>query len=129
MISGVDTGKLGANLSTTDAKMMVAGVGEELGGDNQGPTPHEYLEAALAACTIITVKMYAQRKEIPLVATHVEVNTQKDKDGTTLFRHITFEGDMSEETKGRLMEIANKCPIHKLLSGKITIQTTQKELT
>ena len=127
MVTGVDRGQLGAHMSTPDAKMMVSGMGTDLGGDDSGPTPHEYLEAALAACTIITVKMYAQRRKLPLINTHVEVNTQHDGDTTTLFRNIFFEGDLSEENRTKLLEIANKCPIHKLLSGKIIVQTIQKD--
>lgn len=127
MVFGVDRGNLGADISTPDAKMMVAGVSTSLGGDDAGPTPHQYLEAALAACTIITVKMYAQRRELPLISTHVEVSTLEESGSVTLKRKISFKGDLTDENKSKLLEIANKCPIHKLLTGTILVQTTHED--
>ncbi len=127
MVTGTDRGQLGAEVNTTDFKSMVAGVGSSLGGDDGGPTPHEYLEAALAACTIITVKMYAQRKQMKLVATHVSVTTLSEGAESKLERKIRFEGTLTPEERARLLEIANKCPIHKLLHSKIEISTVVEE--
>lgn len=103
---------------------IVSGVSSESGGNNEGPSPHELLEGALAACTIITVQMYANRKGIKLKNTHVEVNTQSEtRERSVISRTIRFEGELSQEERTRLAEIANKCPIHKLLSSHIAIET------
>ena len=129
MVTGTDRGKLGAVISTADMKSMAAGVGASLGGDDGGPTPHEYLEAALAACTVITVKMYASRKNMPLIATHVTVETESESaEKSKLNRRIRFEGNLSPEDKKRLLEIANKCPIHKLLHSQVEISTVMEEV-
>lgn len=123
MISGTRTGRLAARL-TDSAHEIVSGVAQSIGGDNEGLSPHHLLEAALAACTIITVQMYANRKGWKLEKTDVVVEiTSEGKDGTTLSRTIKFTGDLSGEERERLMDIANKCPIHKLLSGPVTIET------
>jgi len=128
MVNGTDRGQLGAEISTKDFKSMVSGVGSALGGDDGGPTPHEYLEAALAGCTIITVKMYAQRKQMKLVATHVSVDTISEGAVSKIARKIRFEGDLTPEERARLLEIANKCPIHKMLHGKIEVETLVEEV-
>src|SRR4051794_12380633 len=82
----------------------------ESGGDDTGPAPHELLEAALGACTSMTVKMYADRKGWPLRAAAVRVRLEKQGDATTLHRSVTLEGDLDDEQRARLLEIANKCP-------------------
>jgi putative redox protein len=107
---------------------IVAGEPSKLGGGDEGATPHELLEASLAACTIITVQMYANRKMWPLRSTNVEVRIDKEEAGAAhILREISFEGDLSQEQRERLLTIANKCPIHKLLSGKIEITTALVE--
>lgn len=93
----------------------------ELGGDDTGPGPFEYVLAGLGACTSMTVKMYADRKSWPLKAVHVSLSMQKLDDGHRLRRSIQLEGDLSEEQRTRLLEIANKCPVHKMLTAKIEI--------
>ena len=127
MVTGTDRGKFGAVISTMDMKSMAAGVNASLGGDDAGPSPHEYLEAALASCTVITVRMYAERKNIPLIATHVTVETVSESAAESkLSRRLRFEGALSAEQRTRLLEIANKCPIHKLLHSKIAIETIEE---
>lgn len=126
MIQGIDSGKLGAKVTTSSGKEILSGVAGSLGGDDQGPNPHELLEGALAACTIITVNMYAQRKGMPLVSTSVKVHTESEGAQSKLSRVIHFTGNLTPADKERLMEIANKCPIHKLLSSQVTIETRQE---
>jgi putative redox protein len=124
MITGIRNGNLGAMLKTKNFQ-ITAGVPADIGGIDDGPTPHEILEAALAACTIITVQMYANRKDWPLKSTDFMVKPDSESEqGTVITRDINFVGDLTEEQKQRLLEIANKCPIHKLLSGKIEIKTS-----
>ena len=93
------------------------------GGSDTGPSPHEYLGAALAACTSMTLKMYAGRKEMKLENAIVTVDIERSDDVETFSREIQLQGNLSEEEKERLLEIADKCPIHKALAGQIQIKT------
>jgi len=93
------------------------------GGSGTGPSPHEYLGAALAACTSMTLKMYAGRKEMKLENAIVTVDIERTNDVETFSREIQLLGSLSAEEKERLLEIANKCPIHKALAGQIQIKT------
>ena len=93
------------------------------GGQDTGPTPHEYLGAALAACTSMTLKMYAGRKSMNLENAIVTVDIERANDVEIFTRDIQLQGNLTEEEKNRLIEIANKCPIHKALAGDIQIKT------
>ena len=95
----------------------------EVGGDDTGPAPFEHLLAGLGACTSMTVKMYADRKSWPLKAVQVDLSIHKVDDGYRLTRSIRLEGDLSDEHRTRLLDIANKCPVHKMLTGKIEIES------
>ena len=93
------------------------------GGSGTGPSPHEYLGAALAACTSMTLKMYASRKAMSLENAIVIVDIERVDDVEKFTRDIQLIGNLSAAEKERLMEIANKCPIHKALAGQIQIKT------
>ena len=93
------------------------------GGTGTGPSPHEYLGAALAACTSMTLKMYAGRKEMKLDNAIVTVDIERMNDVETFSREIQLLGNLCAEEKERLLEIAHKCPIHKALAGQIQIKT------
>ena len=102
-----------------------ADVEKNLGGQNSAPGPHDYLEIALASCTVITVQMYAKRKNIPLEYTDVKVKiTAEGEAGNEILREVNFVGDLTDEQKSSLLAIAEKCPIHRFLSrgAKITTQ-------
>jgi putative redox protein len=96
---------------------------ESNGGAGTGPSPHEYLAAALAACTAMTLKMYSGRKGWELKNAIVTVNAERVDDVEKITRNIELFGNLDAEQKERLLDIANKCPIHKALTGEIQIKT------
>ena len=103
-----------------------ADIDKTLGSDDRAPDPHDLLDSALAACTTLTLELYIRRRQLPVTGLRVTVDhvEEKDEQGQTLYklqRRITIEGDVAETDRQRLLEIANKCPIHKVLSGKIAI--------
>jgi putative redox protein len=95
----------------------------DAGGDDAGPAPHDFLLAALGACTSMTVKMYADRKGWKLRAVEVRLAQEKVDGVHVMRRSVRLDGDLSEEERARLLEIANKCPVHKTLTGEIRIET------
>jgi len=96
------------------------------GGQNLGPSPQELLAAALAACTSITVKMYAARKGWDLQDVYIDVDLDRldGENMTVINRAIRFTGNLDEAQTARLTAIANACPVHKILTNPITVNTT-----
>ena len=96
------------------------------GGGDEGMNPYEILASALGACTCATVRMYADRKEWKLEGINVTLTLTRDdeKNATNITRDIEFVGALSPEERERLLAIANKCPVHKILTNPINIQTT-----
>jgi len=93
------------------------------GGQDLGPNPHELVEAGLTACTLMTMEMYGKRKGWSLGNTQVEVKVLSEGAAVVIGRKIIFDSALSSEQKSKFTEIANKCPIHKLLTAPTTIQT------
>ncbi len=90
-------------------------------------TPHELLMGALGACTAITVEMYAKRKEWPLKGVNVKVTEEvievEGKKISKFVREIDLEGNLTEEQIDGLKMIADKCPVHKILTGQNQVVT------
>ncbi|MBX2914179.1 MAG: OsmC family protein [Cyclobacteriaceae bacterium] len=105
-------------------KTVIADEPEDLGGTDTGPAPGEFLLMSLASCTAITIRMYADRKQIPLESARVEVSMEKNDFKTTLKRELYFTGNLTAEHRTKLLEIAEKCPVHKTLNSPIQIETT-----
>ena len=123
MVNGKRLHNLAADMTAGDFQ-IISGVGEALGGNNEGPNPHEILEASLAACTILTLQMYANHKKIKLTSANVIVKIDSESsEFSVISRKIQLEGELSAEERAKLFEIADKCPIHKLLSSQIAIQS------
>lgn len=102
---------------------LIADAPSAFGGEDAGFVPHDLLAAALGACTAVTLNMYAGRKQMPLEKVDVTV-VAAEQDGVYVFnRSLQYHGDLSAEQKDSLTAIANKCPVHKALSGEIKIIT------
>ena len=95
------------------------------GGGDTGPTPSELVLAGLASCTGATLRMYADRKGWNLEQVDITLEMSVEKSGSTQTTHIkrtlSFTGNLSDEERTRLLEIADKCPVHKLLTNEVVI--------
>lgn len=113
------------------AHTLVADEPPALGGDDRGPAPFDYVLAGLGACTSITLRMYAERKGLAL--THVAVALQHETievDGVKrphIRRDIRLSGELTGAERQRLLDIANKCPVHKALSQSFVIDSALDE--
>ena len=99
---------------------------ESLGGKDLGPDPFSTFLASLAGCTLSTLRMYIDHKGWDIPEIRISQNMVQDLGSeltTTISRTITFAGTISEEQKARLLIIADKCPISKILKGTININT------
>jgi putative redox protein len=97
----------------------------EVGGLGTGPTPYELLSAALGACTAMTLKLYAERKGWTLPDLEVEVAHSREPSGRDRFtRRISYDGDLRGEWQAKMIEIADKCPVHRTLMRGFEIVTT-----
>ena len=110
----------------------------KVGGLDSGPGPYELLLAALGACTTMTLRLYAERKKLPLERARVRLRHSRiyakdcadceTKAGMIdrIERAITLEGDLDAKQRARLMEVADKCPVHRTLQSEIDIRTTEE---
>jgi len=93
------------------------------GGQDKGFSPKELLASALGACTCATVRMYADRKAWDLEKVEAAVELIDEEGQTKLIRKLQLTGNLDEEQRTRLLAVANACPIHKILTHSIVIET------
>ncbi|HEY5825674.1 MAG TPA: OsmC family protein [Cyclobacteriaceae bacterium] len=98
-------------------------IADEMKGTDLGPEPPQFLQVALASCTAITLRMYANHKNLPLEKIKVDVTMEKLEWKTLFKREIELTGELTPEQRNRLLEIANACPVHKTLMTPIEIDT------
>lgn len=102
----------------------------ELGGDDAGPNPHDLFDASLAACKAITLLMYARRRDMQLDGVDIEVTRDESGERQGQYRlnvSLDLHGDLDQAQRQRLAEIADRCPVHKLMTQTtIEVQTSLK---
>ncbi len=133
-VTVTSTWKLQNEVRYGDNQTFVIDEPANLGGDGAGADPYTLLLAALGGCISMTVTLYAQRKQWPLERVTVRLSQQRihakdcaecteGKEGYVhrIERAVTVEGDLTDEQRARLQEIAHKCPVHKTLTSEIVI--------
>jgi putative redox protein len=90
---------------------------EDKGGKDKAPTPDELLEAALASCTLITIRMYTNHKQWKVGTIKISVSLKREKENNLFTRTLQFEHELTEEQRQRLMQVAKACPVSKTITG------------
>jgi len=122
------TGRIGTDKYRTDIATgrhtLVADEGPELGGKDAGPAPYDLLISALAACTVITLRMYADRKEWPVTAVHADIHFRRDDAKVeSIDRALRIEGAVDAEQKKRMADIAERTPVTLTLKRSLEVRT------
>lgn len=103
---------------------LKADEGPDLGGKDVGPAPYELLCSALCACTAITLRMYAERKQWPLHGLYVDVHLKKADNEEVIDRVLKFDGELDDQQRARLADIAERTPVTLTLKQGLSIRTS-----
>ncbi|MFW0736146.1 OsmC family protein [Flavobacterium sp. N502536] len=122
----IDTRLYRTEITSASGNIVIADEPQEMGGKNLGFSPSELLASSLASCTLITLRMYINRKQWEVTEINIKVDFERDLDQkVSLFtRKIEIIGEVDDKQRQRLETIANSCPIHKTLTNSIEIKTT-----
>jgi putative redox protein len=136
VLVGNANGKFGTSIRTRDHHWL-ADEPEAVGGENAAPGPYDLLLGALGACTSMTVKLIADREGIPLDQVTVRLSHERDHEHDSelaptdpsarmqaIWRTLSLHGTMTDAQRQRLIEIADKCPVHRTLTGELHIHTS-----
>ena len=102
---------------------LTADEGAELGGKDAGPAPYDLLTSALGACTVITLRMYAERKQWPVAAVHADIRFVRQDKVESIDRTLRIEGPVDDEQKKRMADIAERTPVTLTLKRSMEIRT------
>ena len=111
---------------------LTADVSEAEGGADSGPSPHDLYDAALGACKALTVMWYARKKGIPVedVQTHIERDDSQERSGSGVYKlsaKLQVKGELTDAQLRELLAVAQKCPVHKLMTTVTTEISTELE--
>jgi putative redox protein len=122
----IDTRLYRTEITSASGNIVIADEPQKMGGKNLGFSPSELLASSLASCTLITLRMYINRKQWNVSEIDIKVDFERDLDQkVSLFtRKIEITGEIDDAQRQRLEIIANSCPIHKTLTNSIEIKTT-----
>ena len=133
-VRGAGTGKY-AQVIDIDYHRLLSDEGPAAGGDDAGPSPHEIALAGLGACTAMTLRMYADLKKLKLQDVIVSLSYERvdgaGPDGKpakidAVLREIELVGELDEAARQRMLEIAERCPVHRMMTGYATFETRLK---
>ncbi len=117
--------EIGEHLLHTDVPV-------ELGGEASGPEPHDLFDAAIGACKALTLMLYAKQKGMPLESLDVRVSRDDSEERKGIYRlavQLDLHGTLDEAQREQLLRIADKCPVHKLVTSSEVQITTQLDET
>ncbi|MFD0941357.1 OsmC family protein [Pedobacter boryungensis] len=110
-------------IKSPTGNVVIADEPLEKGGQDKGFSPKELLASSLGACTCATVRMYAERKTWEIEKINVNVELVEEEGQTKFIRQIELVGDLDDAQRTRLLNVANACPIHKILTHTIVVDT------
>jgi uncharacterized OsmC-like protein/alpha/beta superfamily hydrolase len=139
VVAETGEGSFAQAISVGGRHMLSADEPEDYGGADSGPSPYDFLLAGLGACTSMTMRMYARRKglkleQVAVTLRHDKVHAEDCTNCETqsgkvdhIERQIEITGDLTDEERGKLMEIADKCPVHRTLHSEVWVESRLKE--
>jgi len=110
-------------IQSPTGNIVIADEPKEKGGEDKGLSPKELLASALAACTCATVRMFCNRKGWDVKNVHIEIELVEEDGKTTFNRKLQLQGSLDEAQRHTLLNVANACPIHKILTHAIAVET------